>query len=119
MISNREFYDGKRWQSIRRIALKRDKYTDRYLARYGKYRDAEIVHHIFPLKEFPEYGYELWNLISVSKSTHNMFHDRNTDELTDIGIEVLHRICKQRNMEIPEKYKKQEKKVKIKYLHKY
>lgn len=87
--------------------------------RYGKFRNAEIVHHIFPLKEYPEYAYELWNLISVSKSTHNMFHDRNTDELTEIGAEVLRRICKKRNMEVPDKYKKKEKTHKIKYTEWY
>lgn len=116
----RNIYEDKRWESLRKSALLRDKYTDRYMARYGKYRNADIVHHIFPVKEFPEYAFCLWNLISVSRSTHNMFHDRNTDELTDKGIEVLQRLCKQRNMEIPEKYKKtEEPKKKIKYLEWY
>lgn len=82
-------------------------------------KNADIVHHIFPVKEFPEYQYCLWNLISVSRSTHNLFHDRNSDELTEIGQEVLRRLCKQRNMEVPEKYKKKEKKYKKKYLHLY
>lgn len=120
MNTNRSFYDSKRWLALRKQALVRDKYTDRYQMRYGKMRNADIVHHIFPLKEFPEYGLCLWNLISVSKSTHNMFHDRNTDELTEIGQEVLRRLCKQRNMEVPQKYqvKKTEKK-KIKYLEWY
>ena len=79
-----------------------------------------MVHHIFPVNEYPEYQYQEWNLISVCKSTHNMFHDRNTDELTDIGKELLRRICKKRNMPIPDKYKEDKpKEYKIKYLHWY
>lgn len=114
------FYDSKKWLSVRKQALCRDKYMDRYLARYGKMINADVVHHIFPLKEYPQYAYCLWNLISVSKSTHNTFHDRATDELTDTGKEVLRRLCKKRNMEIPDKYKeKVEKKCKLKYLHWY
>lgn len=114
-------YHEPKWESLRKQALRRDKYTDRYQARYGKYRNADVVHHIFPVREFPEYQYCLWNLISVSRSTHNMFHDRNTDELTEIGVEVLLRLCKQRNMEIPIKYRKTktEEKRKIKYTEWY
>lgn len=115
-ISN---YHEPKWEALRKRALVRDKYIDRYQARYGKMRNADLVHHIFPVKEFPEYQYCLWNLISVSRSTHNLFHDRNTDELTEIGQEILRRLCKQRNMEVPEQYKKKEKKHKKKYLHLY
>lgn len=98
-------YDEKRWLDLRKRILVRDKYIDRYFARYGKYRDANVVHHIFPANEFPEYRFCEWNLISVNKSTHNMFHDRNNDELTEIGMEVLRRVCKKRNMPVPDKYK--------------
>lgn len=119
-MNNINNYHEPKWERLRKRALVRDKYIDRYQARYGKYRNADLVHHIFPVKEFPEYQYELWNLISVSKSTHALFHDRTTDELTEIGQDVLRRLCKQRNMEIPSKYQKtKEKKSKIKYLQWY
>ena len=113
-------YHEPRWEKLRKQALIRDGYQDRYLSRYGKLRDAEVVHHIFPVREFPEYQYCLWNLISVTRSTHNSFHDTRTDELTEKGQEVLRRLCKRRNMDIPERYKpKKTEEKKIKYLHWY
>lgn len=113
-------YHEPRWERLRKSALRRDKYMDQYLLRYGKMKNAEIVHHIFPVKEFPEYQYEIWNLISVTRSTHNLFHDRVTDELTEQGQEVLRRLCRKRNMEVPYKYRANKKKTKkIKYLQMY
>ena len=103
-------YETKRWHNLRKRILVRDKYIDRYQIRYGKYRNADVVHHIFPAREFPEYFWCEWNLISVSNVTHNMFHDRINDELTDKGIEMLSIICKKRNMPIPDKYKPNRKK---------
>lgn len=120
MISKTNFYKDHKWENLRRQALHRDRYTDRYLARYGKMRSAEIVHHIFPVNEFPQYRYCLWNLISVTRATHNTFHDRDSNALTETGQEVLRRLCKKMNMEIPEQYReKKEEKHKIKYLHIY
>lgn len=82
--------------------------------RYGKVKEAEIVHHIFPKNEYPEYAYELWNLISVSRETHNKFHDRDTDELTEAGMELLRRTCRKQNMPVPEKYMQKKQKGKSK-----
>ena len=31
---------------------------DQYLFRYGKFKQAELVHHIFPVEAFPEYQVE-------------------------------------------------------------
>lgn len=114
-------YHEPKWENLRKQALIRDGYIDRYLMRFGKMRNADVVHHIFPVKEFPEYQYCLWNLISVTKGTHSSFHNSKTQELTEIGQDVLRRLCKKRNMPIPEKYKekKEEKQRKIKYLHWY
>ena len=100
-------YNERRWVELRKTALKRDRYTDQYLKRYGKMRNAEIVHHIFPVNDFPEYQYELWNLISISKGTHNMFHDKYSNLLTDKGLEVLIRTARKNNIPIPEAYVKE------------
>lgn len=96
-----ENYKEPRWVELRKKILLRDKYIDQYLKRYGKFKNADIVHHIFPVKDFPEYQFEEWNLISVSRSTHNSFHDRETDELTDIGKELLVRTARRNNIDIP------------------
>ena len=104
MLMNDPWYEQPKWLKIRQSALRRDKYRDVEAGRYGKIKPAEIVHHIFPKNDFPEYAYELWNLISVSKATHNSFHDRDTDELTEKGIELLRRTCRKHNIPIPPKY---------------
>lgn len=96
-----ETYKEPRWVSLRSRILHRDKYIDQYLKRYGKFKNADIVHHIFPVEEFPEYQFCEWNLISLARSTHNMMHDRDTNELTDIGKELLMRTAIKNNIDIP------------------
>lgn len=108
------FYQEPRWRRLRQSVLRRDKYMDVEAKRYGKVKEAEIVHHIFPKNEYPEYAYELWNLISVSRETHNKFHDRDTDELTEAGMDLLRRTCRKQNMPVPEKYMQKKQKGKSK-----
>lgn len=103
------FYESEKWQEIRSQALRRDGYQDQHEKRYGRYRQAEVVHHIFPRDRFPEYELELWNLISLSRKSHNFMHDRNTDELTDVGIELLQRTAKKQGIPIPPEYRTKKK----------
>lgn len=103
------FYDSPKWVRLRKKILMRDNYQDQESKRYGKIKPADIVHHIFPKNEYPQYAYEPWNLISVSRVTHNTFHDRESDELTDKGIELLRRTCRKRNIPIPPKYAERKK----------
>lgn len=63
------------------------------------------MHHIFPRTEYPEYQWRPWNLISLSAEQHNRLHDRQTDQLTDAGAELLRRTARQQGIEIPERYK--------------
>lgn len=97
-------YDEQRWRQKRESILRRDGYQDQELKRYGKLTQAEIVHHIFPVEEFPKYAYEDWNLISISMKTHNALHDRNTNELTDRGIDLLKRTARRQGIKLPDKY---------------
>ena len=113
------WYLTPKWQRIRQSVLRRDKYMDMETARYGIPKQAEIVHHIFPREEFPQYQYEMWNLISLSRRTHNEMHDRDTDELTEKGMELLRRTCRKNNIEIPERYMNKKKKGKGKYRDGY
>ena len=82
------------------MILRRDKYTCQVAARYGKRIPANTVHHVFPREVFPEYEWESWNLLSVSETTHNELHDRNTGGLTRRGIELLERIGRANNIDI-------------------
>ena len=77
---------NKRWQAVRLLALRRDKFRCRDSARYGKVVEATTVHHIWPAEDYPEYAYCLWNLISLSAGAHDQMHDRKTRKLTAKGI---------------------------------
>ena len=84
-------YKGKRWKDLAARAMRRDGYMCQLSKRYGKQVPAELVHHIYPVDEYPEYSYCLWNLISLSRAVYNTLHDRNTDKLTADGIALMRR----------------------------
>ena len=100
-----DFYDSKKWIEKKSRILRRDGYMCQVSKRYGKMIQAELVHHIFPLDEFPEYALCDWNLISVSWKVHNALHDRQTNGLSEEGRQLLERIARRNNIEVPEQYK--------------
>lgn len=73
------------------LAMRRDGYRCQISKRYGKSVPAEVVHHIYPVDEYPEYAYCLWNLISLSRTAHNTMHDRTTGALTVEGVALMRR----------------------------
>ena len=77
---------NRRWQRLRKRILARDGYMCREAARYGRLIPADVVHHIWPAEDYPQYAYCTWNLISLSRESHNAMHDRVTDALTPLGI---------------------------------
>lgn len=85
------FYKTKRWKNKREKILKRDGYMCQISKRYGKRVDANLVHHIYPLEEYPQYAFCDWNLISVCTEKHNSLHDRNTNKLTAEGESLKRR----------------------------
>ena len=101
----KDFYHSPKWERIRAKILRRDKYLDQYAKRFGRMKEAEVVHHIFPRSDFPQYQYETWNLISLSRETHNRMHDKTNDELSDAGIELLRRTARKYGRSVPEKYR--------------
>lgn len=98
------FYRNKKWLQLRAAALRRDGYQCQLSKRYGKMLQADTVHHIFPRDEFPEYQYELWNLISLTAEKHNELHDRNTNRLTDKGIDLLRKTARKHGVPVPLRY---------------
>lgn len=78
-------YKDKRWRKKREHILRLDGYRDVYALRYGKNIPANTVHHIYPAREYPQYRYCDWNLISLSAESHNKLENRNTRELTQEG----------------------------------
>ena len=71
---NQEFYKTKKWRKKSKDILKRDKFRCQYCKRYGKIREAVLVHHIKHLEEFPELAYNNENLISLCLECHNKEH---------------------------------------------
>lgn len=84
-------YFSPRWKAVATKAMRRDGFMCQLSKRYGKKVSAEVVHHIYPADEYPEYAYELWNLVSLSRAQHNRLHDRNTGKLTEEGIALQRR----------------------------
>lgn len=101
-----DFYKEQRWEELRLSILRRDKYICQVSKRYGKIRQAEIVHHVFPREEFPEYEYTPWNLVAITRRVHKDLHDQNTGELTEEGRILLINTARKNGVEIPEKYKR-------------
>lgn len=84
-------YKARRWERLRAQVLRRDGYRCQLSKRYGKAVPADLVHHIYPVDEFPEYAFEPWNLISVSRGAHNKLHNRDDDSLTAEGVALMRR----------------------------
>ena len=72
-MSNK-FYESDIWKAKRESILNRDKYKCQICKRYGKSREAKVVHHIKHLEEYPELALESSNLISVCCDCHNKLH---------------------------------------------
>lgn len=91
-------YEGKRWRHLREVVLRRDGYQDQVQKRKGRSVQAELVHHIYPVAEYPEYQWQTWNLISVSKNTHNQLHNRDTGDLTYEGLLLMQRTARKQGI---------------------
>lgn len=78
-------YKTKRWRRLREAVLRRDGYLCREWARYGKPVEANTVHHCWPIEDYPEYAWCLWNLIALSDDKHNAMHNRTKGNLTELG----------------------------------
>lgn len=67
-------YKSKRWLKKRQLILRRDDYECQLCKRYGKKRQATVVHHIKHADEYPELAWDNDNLISVCASCHGKLH---------------------------------------------
>jgi len=78
-------YKTKRWERKRAAVLRRDEYLCQECKRYGKTVQANTVHHIYPLEDYPELALVGDNLISLCNACHERMHDRMTGEVTELG----------------------------------
>lgn len=95
------FYTSESWRRKRQKILRRDKYICQLSKRYGKIRQADTVHHIFPRYDFPEYALADWNLISLCSSEHDKLHDRGGRKLSAAGLDLLRKTARRRGIAIP------------------
>ena len=97
------FYLTAKWQHLRKRILRRDGYVDQWAKRYNPMpKQATMVHHIFPREWFPEWQWDPWNLISLSLTSHNELHDRNSGRLTSKGLQLLRLTAEKRGMSAKE-----------------
>lgn len=89
------FYNSKKWKRKREVILRRDGYLCQESKRYGKNIPADMVHHIYPLEEYPELALTNWNLVSMCHHEHNKMHDRITNEITIKGKQWQRRFKKE------------------------
>lgn len=95
------FYHSPRWLKLRQSVLRRDHYQCQQSKRTKMIPDeAVIVHHVLPREVFPEYQWQPWNLISLSTHAHNQMHDRETDHLTDLGMQWAVRVARRQGLDL-------------------
>lgn len=68
------FYCSKKWRRKREYILKRDGFLCQECKKYGRNREAKIVHHIKEMDDYPELKLKCDNLVSVCASCHNKIH---------------------------------------------
>lgn len=79
------FYKTRKWMKACEKSKRNHKYLCQESLRYGRREEAEMVHHIFPLEEYPELALVQWNLLPVTFKRHNTFHNRFDNTLTAKG----------------------------------
>lgn len=96
-------YRSTAWKKKRASVLRRDQYRCTNCKRFGKFRDANTAHHIFPAEFFPQYEWESWNLTSLCNQCHDRMHDRESHELTEEGRKLLEKTARKNNIELTER----------------
>ncbi len=89
-------YRSKRWKRLREAALRRDLYQCQWSRRFGLLKDAQVVHHILPREQWPEYQWDLDNLVCVTLAVHKgQLHQRD-GSLAPAGVEMARAYCLKR-----------------------
>jgi 5-methylcytosine-specific restriction endonuclease McrA len=82
------FYSSREWRKVRAYVMARDDYLCQLSLRDKRIVKADLVHHIFPLENYPELALSPSNLIALSHEQHNLLHS-NDGMLTDKGKELM------------------------------
>lgn len=82
----RQSLKTRKWYKFRDKVMRQHDYLCKESLRYGQSVPAEMVHHIYPVSEYPELEYVSWNCLPLTNHKHNTFHDRNNDKIIGNGI---------------------------------
>ena len=81
------FYHSPAWRKVRRLVLQRDNFLCQHCLVDGRIRPATEVHHIKPLKDYPELSLDMSNLIGLCWECHELTKLRKLD--VPIGVRVI------------------------------
>lgn len=73
-MTKTKLYNSTRWKRKRQYILHRDGFLCQECKKYGRNREAKIVHHIKEVEDHPELALINSNLVSVCASCHNKIH---------------------------------------------
>ena len=82
----RQSLKSKKWEKFRDKILRKYDYLCQESLRYGISESAEMVHHIYPVSEYPELEFVEWNCLPLTNKKHNTFHDRTNDKVIAQGL---------------------------------
>ena len=84
-------YTCARWRRLRNSVLVAAGWRCQYFRRFGRMVEADRVHHIWPVEEFPEYAWCRWNLIALSLEAHMKMHVPGGRGLSALGEQLRRR----------------------------
>ena len=103
-VQTDEFLWSAQWRYKAHSILRRDGYIDQYILKTtGRTEAAEVVHHMLPREDFPQYAMEDWNLISLSRRTHNKIIHTVKGKLTNEGKKLMFETAFKNNIKLQEK----------------
>lgn len=103
-VQSDEFIWSEQWRHKSHSILRRDRYIDQYILKTtGRTIPAEVVHHILPREDFPQYAMEDWNLISLSRKTHDRIIHTIKGKLTNEGRKLMFETAFKNDIKLTEK----------------
>ena len=103
-VQSDEFIWSEQWRRKAHSILRRDGYIDQYILKTtGRMIEANLVHHILPRDEYPQYAMEDWNLISLNKRTHSRIIHTIKGKLTNEGRKLMMETAFKQGIKLHEK----------------
>ena len=103
-VDSDQFIWSEKWRTKSHKILRRDGYLDQYVLKTeNRMIPADMVHHILPREYFPQYAMEDWNLIAVSRRTHNKILHTIKGKLTRAGKALMYETAWRNGIKMTEK----------------